>query len=43
MLSDSTRVKTAAAALALFALNALITLRLFHVDYTRQMGSIEAA
>jgi hypothetical protein len=35
--------KTAAAALALFALNAWITLRLFHTDYTRQMGSIEAA
>ena len=35
--------RTAACALALFALNAYITLRLFHTDYTRQMGSIEAA
>jgi hypothetical protein len=35
--------KTAIGALALFALNAWITLRLFHTDYTRQMGSIEAA
>jgi len=43
MRSDSPRVRTAAACLAMFALNALITLRLFHVDYTRQMGSIEAA
>ncbi|HXB69609.1 MAG TPA: hypothetical protein VNY05_15265 [Candidatus Acidoferrales bacterium] len=43
MPSDKARTKTAAAALALFALNALITLRLFHVDYTRQMGSIEGA
>jgi len=41
--SDIPRTKTAAAALALFALNALITLRLVHVDYTRQMGSIEGA
>ena len=30
-------------AVLLFALNAYITLRLFHTDYTRQMGSIEAA
>ena len=37
------RLRTAACALALFALNACITLRLFHTDYTRQMGSIEAA
>lgn len=43
MRSDMPRLKTAAAAAVLFALNAWITLRLFHVDYTRQMGSIEAA
>src|SRR5581483_9253670 len=33
----------AAGALALFATNAFITSRLFHVAYLRQMGSIEAA
>ena len=43
MRSDRPRLTTAGGALALFALNALVTLRLFHVDYTRQMGSIEAA
>jgi len=40
---ETPRVRTAAAALALFAINALVTLRLFQVDYTSQMGSIEAA
>jgi hypothetical protein len=40
---SSQRLRTGAYAAALFALNALITLRLFHTDYTRQMGSIEAA
>ena len=42
-MKSSERLRTAACALALFALNALVTLRLFHTDYTRQMGSIEAA
>jgi hypothetical protein len=37
------RLRSAAAALGLFALNAFLTLRLFHVAYTREMGSIEAA
>ena len=37
------KLKTAAAALALFGVNALVTARLFTVDYTRQMGSIEAS
>jgi len=37
------RRKNAAAALALFAINAWITLRLFGTAYTVQMGSIEAA
>jgi hypothetical protein len=37
------KYRSAAAALALFAFNACITLRLFHVAYTREMGSIEAA
>ncbi|HUK16376.1 MAG TPA: hypothetical protein VLW65_08170 [Bryobacteraceae bacterium] len=37
------RYRSAAAALVLLAVNAYITLRLFHVAYTRQMGSIEAA
>ena len=36
-------VRTAAAALALFAVNAFLTLPLFFIDYTREMGSIEAA
>jgi hypothetical protein len=40
---SSGKLRTAACALALFALNAYITLFLFHTDYTRQMGSIEAA
>jgi hypothetical protein len=35
--------KSAAAALALFAVNAWITIRLFRIPYTVQMGSIEAA
>ena len=35
--------RTAAAGLALFAINALLTLRLFFISYTREMGSIEAA
>jgi hypothetical protein len=39
----SETLRTAACAVALFALNAYITLFLFHTDYTRQMGSIEAA
>ena len=39
----SEKLRTLACALALFALNAYLTLRLFHTDYTRQMGSIEAA
>ena len=39
----SERLRTLAAAVFLFALNAWITLPLFHTDYTRQMGSIEAA
>ncbi|MGO9262060.1 MAG: hypothetical protein ACLQU1_38030 [Bryobacteraceae bacterium] len=34
--------RTAAAALALFAINAFLTLPLFFIDYTREMGSIEA-
>ena len=34
---------SAAAALTLFVVNAYITLRLYHVAYTREMGSIEAA
>jgi len=34
---------TLGCAALLFALNAYITLGLFHTDYTRQMGSIEAA
>lgn len=37
------RAKTLACVAVLFALNALITPRLFHTAYTRQMGSIEAA
>ena len=39
----SQKLRTLACSLALFALNAYLTLRLFHTDYTRQMGSIEAA
>ena len=35
--------KSAAAALSLFAVNAWITIWLFHTPYTVQMGSIEAA
>ncbi|HXK01893.1 MAG TPA: hypothetical protein VMS37_05785 [Verrucomicrobiae bacterium] len=35
--------KTLGCGALLFALNAWITLRLFHTDYTRHMGSIEAA
>ena len=35
--------RTLGCAAFLFALNAYITLPLFHTDYTRQMGSIEAA
>jgi hypothetical protein len=35
------RYRSGAAALVLCAVNAYITLRLFHVAYTRQMGSIE--
>lgn len=37
------KYRNLAAALALVALNAYITLRLFHTAYTVQMGSIEAA
>ncbi|MBS1858212.1 MAG: hypothetical protein JST11_22770 [Acidobacteria bacterium] len=37
------RLRTFGAAAFLFALNAYITLPLFHTAYTRQMGSIEAA
>jgi hypothetical protein len=37
------RTKTLGCAALLFALNALITPGLFYTDYTRQMGSIEAA
>jgi hypothetical protein len=37
------RWKTAAGPVVLFAVNAYITLALFRIDYTRQMGSIEAA
>jgi hypothetical protein len=37
------KLRTATCALALFALNAFIALGLFFTDYTRQMGSIEAA
>ncbi|HTS62834.1 MAG TPA: hypothetical protein VMH28_12480 [Candidatus Acidoferrales bacterium] len=37
------RAKTLGCAAVLFALNAYVTLRLFHTDYTRHMGSIEAA
>jgi len=37
------RYRTLAAAAFLFALNAWITLPLFFTDYTKQMGSIEAA
>jgi hypothetical protein len=40
-LTESAR--TGAAALALFAINALLTFPLFFIDYTREMGSIEAA
>ena len=36
-------IRTLYCSLALFALNAYLTLRLFHTAYTRQMGSIEAA
>jgi hypothetical protein len=36
-------MKELAAAAALFAVNAFITLRLFHRDYINQMGSIEGA
>ena len=43
MKGSSGKLRTAAYAAGLFALNAYITLRLFHTDYTRQMGSIEAA
>ena len=39
----SERWQTAAAALAIFAVNAYVTLPLFRVDYLNQMGSIEAA
>ncbi|HTX39419.1 MAG TPA: hypothetical protein VME43_30585 [Bryobacteraceae bacterium] len=35
--------RTAAGAAALFAINALLTLPLFFIPYTREMGSIEAA
>ena len=42
-MKSSGKLRTAACAAALFALNAYITLFLFHTDYTRQMGSIEAA
>ena len=35
--------RTAGAALALFAINAFLTLPLFLLEYTREMGSIEAA
>jgi len=34
---------TALAAAGLFAVNAAITFRLFHIEYLREMGSIEAA
>jgi hypothetical protein len=37
------RYRSAAGALVLFAVNCFVTLRLFSVAYTRQMGSIEAA
>ena len=43
MKASSGKLRTAACAAGLFALNAYITLLLFHTDYTRQMGSIEAA
>jgi len=36
-------LRTLACALALFALNAYLTLRLFHTEYMRWMGSIEGA
>jgi hypothetical protein len=39
----SERLKTAGAAAALFAWNAAITPRLFFLEYSREMGSIEAA
>ena len=39
----SEKLRTLACCVALFALNAYLTLPLFHTDYTRQMGSIEAA
>jgi hypothetical protein len=42
-MKTSGRLRTAACSIALFALNACIVLHLFHTDYTRQMGSIEAA
>src|SRR4051812_20533193 len=38
----SEKLRTALPAAALFAINALVTPWLFHVDYTRNMGSIEA-
>jgi hypothetical protein len=37
------RLRTLGAAAFLFSLNAYVTLPLFRTDYTRQMGSIEAA
>ena len=43
MRSRTSWVSTFLGALGLFALNAFITSRLFLVDYTRWMGSIEAA
>ena len=42
-MKTSAGVRTAAAALSLFAINALLTLPLFSIPYTREMGSIEAA
>lgn len=39
----SPRLKNAICAVSLLAINAYITLRLFHVAYTQQMGSIEAS
>jgi hypothetical protein len=39
----SEQLKTAGAAALLMVLNALVTARLFRIEYTTQMGSIEAA
>jgi hypothetical protein len=42
-MKHSAGLRTAAWGLALFAINAFLTLPLFFIAYTREMGSIEAA